>query len=116
MNFLLGLIPNSFALIFLDVRVRGAWIETYDTSGRKISAIPSSGKEVKGVGNDFFVVLNGSRIETYNSQCKKIASVSASDKVVVQVSDAGFSIKRGWWVKKYDKKCNKLESRIKIKQ
>jgi hypothetical protein len=116
MNFLFGLMPHSFTLSLSDVQIKDSQIVTYDISGEKIAAMPSSGKELKGVGSDFFVVLNSSRIETYNSLCKKIASVPASGKVVVRVGDDCFSVRRGWREKKYDRWCNKLESKVRIKR
>ncbi|NDV56706.1 hypothetical protein [Bacteroides sp. 519] len=109
MNYLLGLMPHSFALILSDVQIKDSQIETYDLLGEIIAAMPSSGKELKGVGNDFFVVFNDNKIETYNAFCKKIASLPASDKVVVRVANDYFSVKRIWRIKRYDRSCNILK-------
>lgn len=55
-----------------DVSVKGSWIQVFDASGKKISEMSASGKEVQGVASDFFVVLSGSWIQTYDEKCKKI--------------------------------------------
>ena len=55
-----------------DVQVKGSWIEVFDGSGKKISTMSVSNKEVVGVASNFFVVIAGSWIETYDEKCKKI--------------------------------------------
>lgn len=116
MNFLLGLMPHSFALILSDIQIKDSQIETYDLLGEIKATMLLSGKELKGIGSDFFVVFNGNNIETYNSSCKKIASLPASDKATVRVANDYFSVRRNWRIKRYDRNCNILENRLIIKQ
>jgi hypothetical protein len=60
-----------------DVQIKGGWIEVYDGSGKRISTMSASSKEVAGVASDFFVVVAGGWIETYDKTCKRIITRSA---------------------------------------
>lgn len=65
-----------------DVKTDGSWIKTYDEKGKHISTMSSSGKDVVGIGSDFFVCVEGSWIKTYDEKCKHIATMSSSGKTV----------------------------------
>ena len=65
-----------------DVSLKGSWYQVFNEDGKKISEMPSSGKEVLGVASDFFVVEHGAWIQTYDENCKKITEMPSSGKEV----------------------------------
>ena len=60
-----------------DVKTDGSWIKTFDEKGKHISTMSSSGKDVVGIGVDFFVCSEGTWIKTYDEKCKRISYKSA---------------------------------------
>ncbi len=65
-----------------DVKTAGSWIKTLDEKGKQIATMSASGREVVGIGSDFFVCEEGSWIKTYDDKCKHIATMSGSGKIV----------------------------------
>ena len=77
-----------------DVKTDGSWIKTYDEKGKHISTMSSSGKDVVGIGSDFFVCVEGSWIKTYDEKCKHIATMSSSNKIVRGGAGSAFTVKK----------------------
>jgi hypothetical protein len=94
-----------------DVQVKGSWIEVFDSNGRRISTMSSSGKSLGGFSSDFFVVVSGSWIETYDEKCHRIATMSSSGKEVRGAAGGNFTVKNGSWIETYDKNCKRINTR-----
>ena len=86
-------------------------VKTFDEKGKHISTMSSSGKDVVGIGSDFFVCLEGSWIKTYDEKCKHIATMSSSGKIVRVAAGQTFTCKEGSWMKTYDKNCKHQNTR-----
>jgi hypothetical protein len=94
-----------------DVSVKNGLKQVFNESGKKVSEMTASRKEVRGIASDFFVVLDGTWIQTYDEKCKKIKEMPTVNKIVRGAAGTTFTVKTGPWIQTYDRNCKKVSER-----
>ena len=61
-----------------DVRLKGNYLQVFNSEGKKISELNSSHGELCGIASDFYVVEHGNYYRTYDTNSKKIAEINTS--------------------------------------
>jgi hypothetical protein len=92
------------------IKDTGSWYYVYNESGKKVTTMSASQRELIGWGSDFFIVDSGSWYYIYDMYGKKISTLSNSIGKVISVSSNTFTVEKGSWLYIYSRDGKKIKT------